>query len=152
MLQRNTKLYGPMNALDLESDSSCWNSEGSSTTNKKAAAAAAAACWFLLDFQRPVYPTQIRIQFQAGFCAETCAVYEKRVEESVEDGGGTTTCSTWECIDDDIEWEDVHETQTHDLPSSKQATSALKLVLDDFTDFYGRVTIYRIEIWGKEQS
>ena len=28
MLNKNTKLYGPMNALDVSKESTCWNSDG----------------------------------------------------------------------------------------------------------------------------
>ena len=115
-----------MNALDTANDSSCWNSEGTQ----------GAAQWFMVDFGRPVQPTQIRIQFQAGFVAESC-----RVEGKLKDG-------SWETLDE-VEWEDVHETQERALETDKSCT-VVKLVLNDFADFYGRVTIYKLEIWGKE--
>src|SRR3569623_2126009 len=67
VLQKNSKLYGPMNALDLENSSSCWNSEGKEGASQ----------WIQLDFGRQVQPLEIRVQFQAGFSAERCTVQAK---------------------------------------------------------------------------
>lgn len=123
ILQKNTKLYGPLNALDSK-ESTCWNSEGIEGSTQ----------WFLLDFGRPVEPTEIRLQFQAGFAAEICHIDVKDVE--------------WEALDE-VEWEDVHEIQTVTLEKTKTCT-AIKLTFSEMTDFYDRVTIYRLEVWGKE--
>jgi len=128
ILQKNSKLYGPANALDTANDSSCWNSEGIEGSTQ----------WFLVDFGRTVQPSSVRIQFQAGFVTESCRVEGKLCDES------------WETLDE-VEWEDVHEMQKCALETTKPCT-AVKLVLDDFTDFYGRVTIYKLEIWGKEMG
>ena len=142
MLQRNTKLYGPMNVLDVQKSSSCWNSQGVTAADS----ASSDETWFLIDFQRPVRPTQLRVQFQAGFCAESCAVYAKSSSANDDDDD-----NDWECIDEDLEWQDVHEEQMRELsPNEIASTTALKLVLDEFTDFYGRVTIYSIQVWGQE--
>jgi hypothetical protein len=97
-------------------------------------------CWFIVDFWRAVQPDEIRIQFQAGFCAETCSVYAKNEKEE------------WILVDDTLEFDDVHELQTRSLQVEKLTTKAIKLTFDDATDFYGRVTIYRLEVWGKEES
>ena len=124
MLQRNVKVYGPMNALDT--GSSCWNSDASS--DKKHS--------FLIDFRRLCQVHEVRMQFQAGFVAESCRVQLKK----------------------DGEWIDVVELEPEDtlevqsFPVGDRQACALKLVFDDFTDFYGRVIIYRIEVWGNEIS
>lgn len=55
----------------------------------------------------------------------------------------------WKLLDDGVEWEDAHQVQSHTLPRPVE-TSALKLVFEDPTDFYERVTIYRLEVWGQE--
>ena len=124
-----------MNALDISNDSTCWNSEGSSSaaTQKKKT-----SCWYQLDFGRPVVPQTIRLQCQAGFVGETCLV----------DGLLVGNNSDWQRLDE-LEVEDVHKEQVHDLSSSAQPCTSLRLVFDDFTDFYGRVTIYSIQIWGR---
>jgi hypothetical protein len=135
VLQRNVKLYGPMNALDTANGSTCWYSEGTAESDS---ASTTSSSWFLIDFKRPVRPTELRIQFQAGFCAESCSVYTKRAS------------SEWELVDDTLEWEDVHEIQSYKLSDISTTTTALKLVFDDLTDFYDRLLVYRLEVWGQE--
>lgn len=123
-------MYGPMNALDTENGSSCWNSDAANDSSQ----------YLVIDFQRNVQVSSLKMEFQAGFIAETCTVQLKPVSNN----------DTW--IDlEDIEPEDNHDVQEFSLDSESTGT-ALKLVFDDFTDFYGRVTIYRIEVWGKEVS
>lgn len=135
-MQRNAKQYGPLNALDTGNSSSCWNSEGTAEGRND-------GCWFIVDFGRAVQPEELRIQFQAGFCAETCSVYFKNNNEE------------WVLADNSLEFDDIHDLQTHSLQvkgSSTITTKAIKLDFDDATDFYGRVTIYRLEVWGSERD
>lgn len=55
-----------------------------------------------------------------------------------------------------LELMDVHDLQTHELtfPTNEhnniqqQYYTAVKIVFDDFADFYKRIIVYRIEIWG----
>lgn len=120
--------------MDITNSSSCWNSEGTAEGRGD-------GCWFIVDFRRAVQPDELRIQFQAGFCAETCAVYFKNKRDE------------WILADNTIEFDDVHDVQTHSLQVKDLAsttTNAIKLEFDDATDFYGRVTIYRLEVWGRE--
>ena len=129
ILQRNAKVYGPTNAL--KDDSSCWNSEGDNDSE--------ATHWFRLDFGRVVQPTAVAVQFQAGFCAT-----QGRVECQ-------TTADAWQVVDDSVEWEDDHALQRLALAAVPPCT-ALRLVLEDCTDFYGRVILYQVQVWGTESS
>jgi hypothetical protein len=130
ILQKNTKLYGPLHALDLENGQSCWNSDACPDGQSQ---------YFLLEFGRSVIPTTVKIEFQAGFIAETCQVQLQ------------TNDDTWMTVVDELEPRDNHDYQTFSLDSNTTLSgTALKFVLNDFTDFYGRVTIYRMEVWGKE--
>lgn len=62
-----------------------------------------------------------------------------------------TKDDTWMNVVDELEPQDNHDYQTFSLDSNTTLSgTALKFVLNDFTDFYGRVTIYRMEVWGKE--
>lgn len=119
-----------MNALDLENPTSCWNSEGSPTGKQSSQ--------YTLDFGRLVEPTELRIQYQAGFVGEELQVFW-------QDG------STWKPLID-VEVDDDHDIQTFSLIEAKSdiRTRALKLVFDECTDFYGRVTVYQLQIWGFE--
>eukprot|EP00980_Cylindrotheca_fusiformis_P008272 scaffold1736_cov127-Cylindrotheca_fusiformis.AAC.86 len=130
---KNLKLYGPKNVFDYVNATTCWNSEGSSSGKKE--------CYFTVDFGRMVIPTELRIQFQAGFSAEQIVVFK-----SSTDGQG------YEQIEE-LETEDEHGIQAFPLPcgtDEESSTSSIKLVFDEFTDFYGRITIYQLQIWGKE--
>jgi hypothetical protein len=121
-------LYGPKNALDIDNDSNCWNSEGIEGATQ----------YFELDFGRMTRPQELRIQFQAGFFAQSCSV------QVVDDSEQYQTVQT-------IEFDDVHSIQIERL-SLDATTNKLRLVFDDFTDFYGRLIVYRIEVWGDEGS
>ena len=123
VLQKNVKLYGPMNALDVHNGSSSWNSEGNSQ-NETA---------LTINFGRAVIPTGVKLQFQAGFSAETVTIYNP---DNVMIG--------------ELELEDIHEIQTHTLFDNNAPLTSLKFTLDIFSDFYGRVILYRLEVWGHE--
>lgn len=134
VLQKNVKLYGPMNALDLESSTSCWNSDGRRSGKHFS--------HYILDFGRVVQPVELRIQFQAGFIAEKLEILSHQQD------------STWLPMIE-LEVNDDHDLQVFSLESSVSSfggTNALKLVFDDCTDFYGRVTVYQLQIWGFEST
>lgn len=121
-----------MNALN-DSSSSCWNSEGQEDTS--------AAHTFRVDFGRTVQVARLGIEFQAGFVAKTC-----QVEAFVKD--------EWIVVVEEVDLEDIHEMQTVPMDDDEAAVecTALRLTLQDFTDFYGRITIYKLEVWGNEVS
>jgi hypothetical protein len=112
-----------MNALDLGNESSSWNSEGNVQTETK----------LIVHFGRLVFPTEIKIQYQAGFSAELVTVYDSNMARL-----------------GDLELEDVHDLQSCTLFDNKSSVTGIKLVLDNFSDFYGRVIVYRLEVWGYE--
>jgi hypothetical protein len=112
-----------MNALDIENGTSCWNSDQGESQ------------FYTLYFSRLIEVQDLKIQFQAGFSAEHCIV------EAKVDG-------VWRLIDE-LEPEDVLQIQSFPL---KTRCDAVKLSFHEFTDFYGRITIYRIEVWGKESQ
>lgn len=168
MLQKNTKLYGPMNALDCSRELTCWNSEGSpegKTTRNH----------FVVEFCHPVIPVELCIQFQAGFVAEEMTVF-KRKERNIIDSDNDNTdnndnVNEWIQMDEAFEVDDDHEMQSFSLPvasvvvpkdvdgnggtkdvTKETTTTALKLVFDECTDFYGRITIYKLQVWGRKPS
>lgn len=130
VLQKNSKWYGPMNALDLENTTTCWNSEGCPSGKQSSQ--------YTLDFGRLVEPVELRIQFQAGFIGEELKIFWL-------DG------SSWKPLgEEDVE--DDHDLQTFSLIEAKSGiqTRAIKLSFDNCTDFYSRVTIYQLQVWGYE--
>eukprot|EP00934_Nitzschia_sp_Nitz4_P007308 Nitzschia sp. Nitz4//scaffold50_size126154//112874//113419//NITZ4_003704-RA/size126154-augustus-gene-0.123-mRNA-1//1//CDS//3329553755//7298//frame0 len=135
VLQKNSKLYGPRNALDLVNTTTCWNSEGDPSGSP--------VCFFIVDFGRPVEPAQLKIQFQAGFVGEEMDIFVSK-----DSGSGN---NSWTLLEDQVEVEDDHELQEFALDcATSDPIKAIKLEFKEFTDFYGRVTIYQLQVWGKE--
>jgi hypothetical protein len=131
VLQKNVKLFGPMNAM--VEGSSCWNSDASEEEKL-----------FLVDFGRAVEIHELRLEFQAGFAAEVCGVQLLVRRRGPQ---GDNDDEEWTGVDE-LEPKDTHELQSFILKCS--VGTALKLIFDEFKDFYGRVTLYRIEVWGRE--
>jgi hypothetical protein len=157
-LQRNVKLYGPKHALDYENGSTCWNSDGTAAaTANSSSARPAATTSFVLDFGRQVQPCELRLQFQAGFAAEQIQILLHSGREGGGDNGDPdgTESVLWNSLLE-LEAEDDHDLQVFPLQDDKEATTPpltcqlLKLVFDECTDFYGRITIYQLQVWGYE--
>lgn len=123
-----------MNALDCDHALTCWNSEGNPKGNTSS--------FLTVDFGRVVQPISVAIQFQAGFVGEKLTI--SKLDSNTED---------WAQLAD-FEVEDDHEFQSFSLGNVDRAdsttTTALKLVFDECTDFYGRITVYKLQVWGRE--
>jgi len=125
-----------MNALDLTNTSTSWNSEGNCEGDT----------FLLVQFHRPVIPQQIKWQFQAGFSAELCHVsYYTRDDDDDDDQQQPAKGVT-----DELELEDVHEVQVCDLEPAGKPVQSIKLVLENAVDFYDRIILYQLEVWGQE--
>uniref|UniRef100_A0A7S3LFT3 F5/8 type C domain-containing protein n=1 Tax=Amphora coffeiformis TaxID=265554 RepID=A0A7S3LFT3_9STRA len=151
ILQRNAKVYGPTNAL--RDDSSSWNSEGGDDDDDDDG-----SHWFRIDFGRPVQPTRVGVQFQAGFCAQQGRIECNIGTDDDDVDKNNNTKSEWVSAIDNkdessamVEWDDVHELQMIPLRRDIQPCTSLRLVLEDCTDFYGRVILYQVQVWGKER-
>lgn len=118
-----------MNALKIDDASSCWYSDGEEGATQS----------LTINFKRNVLPTQLKMQFQAGFSAETCTIHIR------------TGADTWELVDE-IEVEDTHDEQLFSFEEKSQTGDAIKIVFDEMTDFYGRVMIYKVGVWGKQTA
>mmetsp|Transcript_2086 Transcript_2086/g.2863 ORF Transcript_2086/g.2863 Transcript_2086/m.2863 type:complete len:116 (+) Transcript_2086:138-485(+) len=114
-----------MNALQ-DSDTNCWNSDGGETQ------------WYQIDFQRRVHIRQMKLQFQAGFTSEIVRIRMG--------GGGNRVNDDMKEIDE-LEPEESLELQEFDVDAEGQI---LRLEFEEFADFYGRITIYRLQVWGDE--
>ena len=133
------------NSNSNNNSSSSWNSEGNCPGDT----------FLLVQFARPVRPTRLKLQFQAGFSARICHVWA--VETAAVDDDEKQQSSLR--LVDEMELDDVHELQEwqlgdddNDNNTRKESVQGLKLVLEDFTDFYKRVILYRLEIWGHEMQ
>ena len=156
MLNRNGKQFGPMNALDLDSSSSCWNSEGTSGGG----GTVLQPQWMQVEFAgRTVRPNAVCVQFQAGFSAESCRVefLEAQTRDSAENSNNINNNNSnnhqWKLVGQaHVEWEDDHVLQRNVLSSAPNC-SAIRLIWNDnFADLYGRVIIYQVQVWGQQIS
>ena len=132
-----------MNALDSNNESSCWNSDGDVDGNT--------AISFIVSFHRSVIVNEIRIQFQGGFVAEECALFLSHPSTP-----GKSSSIQWKELDETLmEPEDSNEMQYFDLTEESEndrQCDSLKIEFKSSTDFYGRVTIYKLEVWGDESQ
>ena len=145
--KHDTRKFGPLNALNNNTEDA-WKSAQSEEGSDPLA-------YFEIDFHRPVHVNEVRIQFQGGFVGMDCIVYQK-----CGTGGDSSTPSSedkdWEeCEDLFIDPIDSNEVQTfaseeeeNDKGSGK--CSALRIEFGRSTDFYGRIVIYSLEVWGTE--
>ena len=81
---------------------------------------------------------QLKVQFQAGFSSEII-----KLQVSSRDG-------QWETVEE-LEARDVLGLQVFNLCKPTEC-SELRLDFQDFLDFYGRITAYRIQAWGHESN
>ena len=139
MLNRNAKLYGPMNALDIENSSTCWNSEGTRNTETKQQ-------WIQVEFPgRIVRPCAVSVQFQAGFSCETCRIQFLEEDKTKTSPSG----SLFKLVgQEDLSFEDDHSLQRYDLTMPENCSAIRFVCFDNFSDLYGRVIIYQLQVWG----
>jgi len=152
---RDTRRFGPQNALDGTSDSS-WNS-GPSASASEDDESSLFAQYYEIHFHRSVRVHEIRVQFQGGFVGLDCTVYKRRRREDDTDDD----------IGDDEKWEEMEELymdpmDTTDVQSfhpsddmnspSNPMVTAIRIEFGKSTDFYGRIVLYNIEVWGMEIS
>jgi len=133
-------LYGPSNAID-KSESTCWNSDGIADGDTNIS--------FILAFHRLVIVKEIRAQFQGGFAAEECTLHVAKM--SVSNPGEKVEWNELSGIF--MEPEDSNEMQRFDLTEESddnRICELLKISFQSSTDFYGRVTLYKLELWGDE--
>ncbi|KAG6907944.1 hypothetical protein DXG01_006802 [Tephrocybe rancida] len=93
-----------------------------------------------LAFPQRVIPKRILFTFQGGFVGTQCSLY---VDSEAEGGKG------WQ-IWTSIYPEDVNRRQSFDLPSfnDESGIRSLKLVFEQSSDFFGRITVYDLKIEG----
>lgn len=139
VLNNNAKLYGANNALDNQNESTSWYSDGNSDGDAEHS--------YIVNFHRKVTISSIGLQFQGGFVAEGCKLFVgKRTSEGKVE---------WkEILDAYIEPENVNTLQKFELDECEKQDDlecdAIKFAFSDSTDFYGRVILYKIEVYGKD--
>ncbi|KAF5311954.1 hypothetical protein D9619_002808 [Psilocybe cf. subviscida] len=123
------KATGKKNIID-GSPETCWTSQQGLPQ------------FIQLGFSGRVIPKRLVITFQGGFVGRTCALYTLKDE-------GTKDWQKFAVIYP----EDVNRAQLFDLvPTAPEilegGVKALKLVFEESTDFFGRITIYELKLDG----
>lgn len=95
-----------------------------------------------LDFPNRVIPKRLSIVFQGGFVGKRCAVYTSGIDSD----------TAWHILSH-IYPEDVNRRQSFDLvPTqpelSQGGVSSVKLVFEESSDFFGRITVYDLKLEG----
>eukprot|EP01086_Lenisia_limosa_P011157 TRINITY_DN36488_c0_g1_i1.p1 TRINITY_DN36488_c0_g1~~TRINITY_DN36488_c0_g1_i1.p1 ORF type:complete len:140 (+),score=20.01 TRINITY_DN36488_c0_g1_i1:98-517(+) len=119
---RQTKEFGKKKMLD-DDETTCWSSHHGSPQ------------WFEVTFPSLVKLSKIGLQFQGGFVGQN-AVVEVTTPDSPEkvDAG---------CVYP----EDSNGMQVFDIekPEVTASVATVRVTFPSSTDFYGRVTIYRLQ-------
>ena len=87
--------------------------------------------WVSLEFERPVPLSALSLQFQGGFCGKEC---------EVEIEGNLKILEFYP--------EDVNKLQTFHLREKLEAVRKIRVIFNSSTDFYGRVTLYLLELYS----
>ena len=91
----------------------------------------------LLDFPSAVSVNSIVFQFQGGFVGKKCIVV-----------GSTVDAPNDYSIDIDTFYpEDINPTQTFNFEAT-QPLKRVKIIFEESTDFYGRITVYKLDVIG----
>ncbi len=100
----------------------CWNSESGSSQ------------FIIIDFKSDVIIRNFRVMFQGGFVGSHSAVQGLNAKGDV-------------LYDEDFFPEDNNALQKFTLESAKFIKS-VKILFKKSTDFYGRITVYCLDLYG----
>ncbi|XP_013389358.1 nuclear receptor 2C2-associated protein [Lingula anatina] len=126
VLNRDVKQFGKKFLLDGD-DETCWNSDQGSPQ------------WVLLEFSKQVVIEELHIQFQGGFAGKECHVEVA----SIKSDEFTELTKIFP--------EDSNKLQVFTLTPAPPV-SKLRIVFTSSTDFYGRITIYKLDVIGRTGS
>ncbi|KAI7899478.1 galactose-binding domain-like protein [Cokeromyces recurvatus] len=124
VLNRDSTNFGKQNLVDGQVET-CWNSEQGLPQH------------ILLDFSSPASVQAIVFQFQGGFVGKKCVVVGSIVESP----------NDYNVPVDTLYPEDVNSIQTFSFEPT-QPLKRIKIIFEESTDFYGRITLYKLDILG----
>ena len=135
-LNRDTKTFGKKYLFDGNNET-CWNSDqvNISVVNDSRVVSdttlQGSPQWISLEFERPVPFSALSLQFQGGFCGKECEVEIEGKMKIL-----------------DFYPEDVNKLQTFHLRERAEAVRKIRIIFNSSTDFYGRVTLYLLELYS----
>ncbi|ORY97506.1 galactose-binding domain-like protein [Syncephalastrum racemosum] len=128
VLNRDTISYGKQNLVD-GNEETCWNSEQGLPQH------------ILIDFGSPVKVETLILTFQGGFVGKKCRALGS--EPSAPNDYSTDLGIFYP--------EDINPSQSFPIPSSVPL-QRLKIIFEESTDFYGRITIYKMDVLGHKEG
>jgi len=101
-----------------------------------------------ITFGSPVYPEVISITFQGGFVGKRCSILadlpsNKEDSEPAERSAPLIyLCSIFP--------EDVNRKQAFELAHCSSPVNQLRIVFEESSDFFGRITVYDLQVEGRD--
>ncbi|KAG0197326.1 Nuclear receptor 2C2-associated protein [Mortierella sp. GBA30] len=129
VLNRETTLYGKQFLTD-DSEETCWNSESGTPQ------------FIVVDFGRKVRIETVQLMFQGGFVGKTCQVLAWTDQGEFVD--------MMRFYPEDINPLQISFSCFPVTEADRQATSRIKIVFESSTDFFGRITVYKLDILGQD--
>jgi hypothetical protein len=95
-----------------------------------------------LAFPAPgIRPSAITLTFQGGFVGTRTALYARTEKDETEVNEDWTPLTK-------LFPEDVNREQKFDIPALENPITRVKLVFESSSDFFGRITIYDLKLYG----
>ena len=114
--ERDIKNYGKQHLTDGNLET-CWNSSQNSPQS------------ILIQFPNPIIPAKLLLMFQGGFAGNDC--------EMVSSLNG---------IDRTTVFKPKDSNEMQEFPMNVGAIDKLRIIFKNSTDFYGRITVYNLDI------
>ncbi|KAJ3071489.1 Nuclear receptor 2C2-associated protein, partial [Quaeritorhiza haematococci] len=97
--------------------------------------------WISLEFPSAITPTQLKVTFQGGFAGKECTLL-----------GSSPSSDEWSTILNFYP-ADINTLQTFAVEeTNRKACKKFRIVFNGSTDFYGRVTVYTLDIVGEVEG
>ena len=130
VLNRDAKQFGKKHLFDGDEET-CWNSDQGSPQ------------FVVVAFHSPVTVDRLDIRFQGGFVGRECSF---QVLSNDDDGGSSSEFETVTRFYPD----DSNKLQTFPVEGeNNRPTTKVRITFDSSTDFFGRITIYSMELLGR---
>ena len=101
---------------------------------------------FSINFNRNVIPEALKIQFQGGFVGQDCSIFIVNNNQT----------HNKLLLEEGVNWDDDNDVQEWIFSKNDEneggCCKGIQLKFGGSTDFYGRIIIYNVEIWGREES
>jgi hypothetical protein len=93
-----------------------------------------------------VVPKRVALTFQGGFVGTRCSV-DLRVNQ--KDGGSTGWHTLARIYPEDVNRRQIFELEPREVQGLvENGAESIKLVFEDSSDFFGRITVYDLQVEG----